>query len=313
MIESLTYKKIDKPTMVAWADSVAYLQRCPTTTFKPGLNILYGPNGSGKSTLLKMLANGLAAEQGGTSTVTQSWVGDLFGLIEDDIKVNFDIVHDGQPVMFFDARAKEGLMRGGFDDDFFNLGVANLMARGSAGQLVAGRMDRMLRVLTEDLTQTKEAEKATKSASNKKSAAQDGGTKHTARSARSFERAKPTKELVKQGFPQSIDWKITKQSVNSTWQKRLEQIEKRLAGQIPTGPRTMLFDEPESGFSLQWQAGLWNNVFSKVDPAKFQLIVATHSPFALRIPGAHYIEMDPGYMTQSEVAVATLMSRFAAK
>lgn len=312
MIESLTYKKIDKPTMVAWADSVAYLQRCPTTTFKPGLNILYGPNGSGKSTLLKMLANGLAAEQGGTSTVTQSWVGDLFGLIEDDIKVNFDIVHDGQPVMFFDARAKEGLMRGGFDDDFFNLGVANLMARGSAGQLVAGRMDRMLRVLTgeaelEKARLAQEQAEVIKKATSKQA-------KRTGRSASSFQRsARPPRPLVESGFPQQIQWRITKDSVNSFWQRRLEQAERLLAARIPAGPKTLLFDEPESGFSLPWQSGLWQNVFAQIDPQEFQVIIATHSPFALRIPGANYIEMEPGYMTQSEVAVATLMSRFAAK
>lgn len=312
MIESLTYKKIAKPAMVEWADSVAYLQRCPTTTFKPGLNILYGPNGSGKSTVLKMLATGLAAEQGGTSRVTQSWVGDMFEVIGQELKVNFDVIHDGQPIMYFDARATEGLKMGHFDDDFFNLGVANLTAKGSTGQLGAGRMDRMVRVLTGE-TELEKARLAQEQAEAIKKATPKQA-KRTGRSASSFQRsARPPRPLVESGFPQQIQWRITKDSVNSFWQRRLEQAERLLAARIPAGPKTLLFDEPESGFSLPWQSGLWQKVFAQIDPQEFQVIVATHSPFALRIPGANYIEMEPGYMTQSEVAVATLMSRFATK
>lgn len=87
-------------------------------------------------------------------------------------------------------------------------------------------------------------------------------------------------------------------------------MEALLSAKLPVGPKTMLFDEPESGFSLMWQAGVWKNIFSKVDPKEFQLIIATHSPFALQLPGAHYIEMQQGAILEAEVAVASLLSRF---
>lgn len=311
MIESLTYKKVEKPSQVAWADKVEYLQRNPTTQFKPGLNILYGANGSGKSTLLKMLALSLAAEQGGTSVVTHSWVSDMLGIRGDGPQLNFEVVHDGQPAMFFDARAKEGLVGGSFDDDFFNLGIFNTMAKGSTGQLGLHRISRMLNVLTGEAERAAQEDGRKKAnARAPKGAAADGKKPRT---SSSFKRkaAGEKHELIPNGFPQSIEWKIHRGASNETWTRRFAQIDALLAAKAPTGPKTLLFDEPESGYAMGWQAGLWKNIFSQVNPQEFQLIVATHSPFALRIPGANYIEMSPGYLQEAEVAIATLFNRFA--
>jgi hypothetical protein len=195
MIDSLTYKPLTDSAF-PWAAELDYFKKTPVTGFKPGLNVLFGGNGSGKSTVLQLLATALAAAQGGTSVVTSSWMHDLFGFGGSELKLPCELIHDGQPVMFFDARAKEGLIAGAFDDDFFSLGVANTMAKGSTGQLGLQRLDRLLRVLVDS----------------------DRGS------------------------------------------RRLELIEALLRASRPEGPKTLIFDEPESGFSLPWQAGLWHNV-----------------------------------------------------
>lgn len=285
MIESLTFHDVQDAEM-PWVAQLDYFKNNPVTQFKPGLNIVFGPNGSGKSTILQLLGLSLAAVQGGTSVVTQSWVQDVLGFSGSTLKLPCNVVHDGQPVMYFDARAQEGLIGGGFDDDFFSLGVANTMARGSTGQLGIRRMSRMLDVLLEKADTSEKGHKAAGS------------------------RAMKQKREEPAGFPAEIEWRLKRNSVNETWVNKLRVIEELLSAKCAVGPKTLLFDEPESGYSLPWQAGLWKNVFSKVDPEKFQVIVATHSPFALEIPNAHYIEMTPGYAHECFV---TLLAEMADK
>ncbi|KVP39545.1 AAA family ATPase [Burkholderia ubonensis] len=299
MIDSLTFKPLKGSTM-PWAAELDYFKKAPVTEFKPGLNILFGGNGSGKSTVLQLLATSLAAAQGGTSVVTASWMRDVLGFDNKSVQLPCELVHDGQPVMFFDARAKEGLIGGGFDDDFFNLGIANTMARGSTGQLGLRRVDRLLQVLVSKdcpTPQPPEPEPA------------DKPKRRGGRTAKSFERKEAIRSLVPDGFPAEIEWKVTRGSGTDHRNKRFDLVDELLRAKRPVGPKTLIFDEPESGFSLPWQAGLWHNVFGKVDPARFQVIVATHSPFALGIPGANYIEMSPGYVRECLTAAQRFVDR----
>lgn len=281
MIESLTMTNAAEAKL-SWAAGLDYFKKNPVTQFKPGLNIVFGPNGSGKSTLLELLGMSLAAVQGGTSVVTQSWMTDILGFGGSGLKLPCQVVHDGQPIMYFHARAQEGLIGGSFDDDFMDLGIANCMRKGSTGQLGMARMTRMLEVLMGETTATKVSPRK-----GKVSSAPD-----------------------KTGFPDEIVWKMSRASVNDVWKSRIAAIEAMLSASCPVGPKTLLFDEPESGYALPWQAGLWRNVFRRVDPEKFQVIVATHSPFALEIPGAHYIEMQPQYAHECFV---TLLAEMADK
>ncbi|MBU9200409.1 ATP-binding protein [Burkholderia multivorans] len=304
MIESLSYAPV-KEQLFPWAEKLDYLKQHPITQFKPGLNIIFGGNGSGKSTLLQMLATALAAEQGGTSVVTASWVRDLFRWGSNRIAWPFEVIHDGQPVMYFNARASEGLIGGGFDDDFFMLGVANTMTKGSAGQLVLHRATRLLEVIAPPRPES--AKKTTRKSAMDAAESTDtasAGTKRRPKTARDFERKAGHEPLVPRGFPDKIEWKTP---IANDAKKAV--VDALLAPKCAQGPRTLLLDEPESGYSLGWQAGLWNNVLSKVDPEKFQVIVATHSPFALGIKGANYIEMAPGYHGESMAAMLSLVQR----
>lgn len=258
MIESLKYVPKAENVM-PWADKIDYFKANPITTFKPGLNIVFGANGSGKSTLLKLMGLHLAAVQGGQSVVTQSWISDVFGFSSSEVKLPCDVVHDGQPIMYHDARTVVGLFAGAaFDDDFFNLGVEACMAKGSVGQLSMHHVTRLLNVLV----------------------AENLGRGFAA------------------GFPKEVEWRYPRTSTEKSVAARIAAVETLMAARCAKGPLTLLLDEPESGFSMPWQAAIWRNILAKVDPEKFQVIVATHSPFALGIKGAHYVEMTPEYTFQ---------------
>jgi len=303
MIESFEYFKpanSSEKSAFPWADEIDFFKQNKKIEFKPGLNILFGGNGSGKSTLLQMMGTSLAAVQGGRSCVTSLWLSEVFvGLGSQQPAIPGKLIHDGQPIMYSDARAKEGLLGGGFDDDFFDMGLENTLRRGSTGQLGLTRLDRMLSVLREGQEQQQEEAK--------KTVKRKSGTPVCAKGL-SRDQKKTTRKNKNIGFPESIEFKVSR-NVNSYWEPRLKVVDEMLAAKIERGPRTLLFDEPESGFSFDWQDRLWRGVFERVDPSKFQVIIATHSPFALSIPGANYIEMEPGYIGQSTNALKELIKR----
>jgi hypothetical protein len=51
---------------------------------------------------------------------------------------------------------------------------------------------------------------------------------------------------------------------------------------------------------LLWQARLWELLARPDIAQKFQVIVATHSAFALGIAHANYIDFEPGVRAESE-------------
>lgn len=298
MIKQLSFTPCPDMLM-PWTRELSYFKENPVTQFQPGLNIVFGGNGSGKSSLLQMLALSLAAKQGGSSVVTSSWVSEVFGYTGASCRLPCDVTHDGQPLMFMDARASEGLIAGSFDDDFFEMGLANTLTKGSTGELVISRLNRLLEVLV-----------APPEASDTGNPSCDGEAgKRKGTTLKDLSRKEGRKSLVPSGFPEKIEWRIPLKGSSASVQDRIDGVAALLRAKCDKGPRTLIFDEPESGFSLPWQAALWQNIFSKVDPTRFQVIVATHSPFALHIPGARYIELTPGYLRQSENAVRALLAR----
>lgn len=274
MFESIHFKGLAQSALFGYAKDVPFFKDRKELAFKPGLNILFGPNGCGKSTVLNILAQSLAAAQGGVSTVTQDHVSntvDMYaalrqrdgskGAMKD--KIGLLVRHDGQPVVYSDPRKAVGVTGGSFDDDFMERGIAEAMgsARRSHGQLSLSRSDTALAVL-----------------------------------------------LGKAAHPQTIVSKLNKKTVNDQWVKALELVETRLGASVERGQPSVLLDEPEANFSLVWQSRLWS-LLSQADVAqKHQVIVASHSPFALGIAHANYIEFEPGYL---EEALAALKSNFA--
>lgn len=64
---------------------------------------------------------------------------------------------------------------------------------------------------------------------------------------------------------------------------------------IPAGPKTLLLDEPDRSLDLDTQFQVWREGILRGPLSQHQIIVATHSPFATRVPGAHYIDLSPDY------------------
>lgn len=304
MIEGFDYKcslAAKEGCAFPWVAESEFLKKDRSISFKPGLNIIFGPNGSGKSSLLQMMGMTMAAVQGGRSCVTSSWIYDLVGFHGKEHGIPGKLRHDGQPIMYFDARAKEGIVGGSFDDDFFSLGFENSMRRGSTGQLVLARLDRMLSILR-GAPVVGEVPSATTTKPKKKTSGAPVSKRNPGRRA-----SESTSNASIHSFPTEIEYKVTRGD-NSVWAAKLKILEGLFIASISPGPKTMLFDEPESGFSIDWQARFWSGLRDKVNPQEFQVIVATHSPFALGIEGANYIEMEEGYIKQSKNALRDLVS-----
>lgn len=73
-----------------------------------------------------------------------------------------------------------------------------------------------------------------------------------------------------------------------------------LAGLSPSpscekGLKTLLMDEPGQSLDLPSQEKLWDTLARQ---KRYQIIVATHSPFALFVPGATYVDISKGYLEE---------------
>ncbi|KWU19047.1 AAA family ATPase [Burkholderia cenocepacia] len=91
--------------------------------------------------------------------------------------------------------------------------------------------------------------------------------------------------------------------VNSSWKSALEIVQQRMMATIDLGQHTILLDEPEANFSILWQHAVWKLLGDPKVAETYQIIVASHSVFALGIPHAHYIDLKPGYVDEATVAL----------
>lgn len=111
------------------------------------------------------------------------------------------------------------------------------------------------------------------------------------------------------------DWMISSSlqgGVNSLWEKRIEAAKEYFRGDGTGGPVTIIMDEPESYLSIPMQIRLWHLLGeSAFRYDNLQVIVATHSPFALEVKTANYIEMERGYLSECLKAVISFDSRVA--
>lgn len=206
-------------------------------TFKPGLNIIFSENGSGKSTILNLLAESMAAKQGGYSCVTEVWHYE----VNEKMK-GVEILHDGQPVVYFNPRDTIGLILGAFDDDFMVEGVKILHLKESTGFTTMNKMMKILNMFND-----------------------------------------------KEDMLKSIKYKMSEKYVS-------QNVKDILKGSQEKQQLTFLMDEPESGLAIHVQ----NNLFRMIDKAakekNIQIIMATHSLFALSCKEANFIELNEGYI-----------------
>jgi len=86
---------------------------------------------------------------------------------------------------------------------------------------------------------------------------------------------------------------------NDLWQEYRRVAQEQLRPTIDKGQVTIILDEPDRSLDIDHAHSLWTEqIPTVVEAGKIQLIVATHSTFALRFEGAHYIELNPGYLEE---------------
>jgi len=270
---------------LAQSESFKYAQNLPwfkdrhEITFKPGLNIFLGPNGSGKSTVLKMLGDGLCATQGGVSAVTT-----------DVLSSQIDMMSSlGARLRNPSAQVPEMTDRIGLKIVHDGQPVVYCDPRRTVG-ISGGALD-------DDFMDAGVIEAMT---SHRRSHGE-----------LALYRVNPALAMLngKTKFPEHIQRLVRRDQVNDRWQMALDLLETRLQARMELGQPTILLDEPESNYSLVWQSRLWD-ILARPDVAdRFQIIVASHSAFALGIGHAHYVEMTPGFRDEAEGA---LRARFRA-
>ena len=284
MIESIKFKRLkipasrsqSQPPHGAWAmDLPEIAARGGEITFKPGLNILFGPNGCGKSTIINTIAAHMLALKSGESVISLDSIHETLGSSALSIgsrrgqtptPVAADVRHDGQPVVLGSAGK---LLIGGdrsFDTDF-------LKGYGIKDGIVEG-------------------------------AVRTHGSRTLAMSQAPL-RALLGQKTMPEAVPVASN--ARRDRLNSTWQTMYDIAAKLLEPTISRGQKTVLLDEPDSHLSLLMQASIWRDIIGAPASAdRCQIIIATHSPFALAVPHANLIGLPQSYAMDCREAIGRL-------
>jgi len=259
---------VDKDkTCIKWWTKVEAFKRRTVFKFKPGLNILWAPNGHGKTTLLLAIARMLHAEQGRNTTITQQSLTELFGFGMRSFRRGSDkMTHEE----LAEEEFKSGLLpvHDGQSVMYFDPGHAVGLSRGGAA-------------FDEDFFMEGVGSLASRGSAGETTLQRMNGIFAVF--------------LGKAPWP-DIKYTMERRGVNDLWGTRIDVVAEFLKGTIPKGQPTILLDEPDRSLDIPYQFGIWRAL--PRDSKNFQIIVATHSLFALNIPGAHYIDMKKGYLKQ---------------
>lgn len=113
----------------------------------------------------------------------------------------------------------------------------------------------------------------------------------------SFLSAKPTK----------VRYAISKTKLSGSWEKLWDIGTESLANVTVDGEpqQVILLDEVDRSLDFAKQHEVWRELREMAKTT--QIIIASHSPFAVSAPGAHYIETTPDYLSASRQALHLLM------
>jgi predicted ATPase len=79
-----------------------------------------------------------------------------------------------------------------------------------------------------------------------------------------------------------------------------------LEGSLPKTKPTIILDEPDISLDLKKQYSLYKNMAATFS-RRSQIILTSHSPFAANLPGATYIDLQPGYLEECRGVIKKLM------
>lgn len=273
MFQKIDLTKLGHSDAFKYAENLPWFQGRQEITFKPGLNIFLGRNGSGKSTVLKMLGDGLCATQSGISAVTTEVISSQIDMMS---SIGARLRNPSAPVSEMTDRIGLSLVHDGQP-------VVYCDPRRTAG--ISGG------ALPDDMVDAGIIEAMT--------------VHRRSHGELALYRVNPALAMLngKVEFPDRIQRMVQRDQINDRWQMALDLLEARLQARVEKGQPTILLDEPETNYSLVWQARLWD-ILARPDVAdRFQIIVASHSAFALGIAHAHYVEMTPGFRDEAEDAL----------
>jgi len=112
--------------------------------------------------------------------------------------------------------------------------------------------------------------------------------------------------------PKSVSYKLKSSQVTPefkpVWTAAVEALKNGVARKGVAKQQVILLDEVDLNLDFAHQAAVWAQLRELANEGNHQIIVASHSVFAVNVPGAHYIETSPGYLKDSRQALKLLMN-----
>lgn len=111
--------------------------------------------------------------------------------------------------------------------------------------------------------------------------------------------------------PEKTKFKITAKKCTEEQLPLFEVATESLSNVVETKghkrQQVVLLDEVDRSLDFTKQASVWKQIRALVDD-NYQVIIASHSPWAAVQPEAHYIETTPGYLDRTRRALGVLLS-----
>lgn len=234
-----------------------------TFKFTSGINVLYGPNGCGKSTVLGMAAAYCGCKlQGGWSTFVEPSI------------ANRETPYPDRCCTLSPGQCKATVAWDGTPTFLHKSSVSDAPVTSFDDYYSDGIMSQFEKLAIGKQTSTGQMRVV-----------------HIKKLVAQLEACFGYNDLLSKPNPR-------RSTVNIVWEKAMDDFTAYAASKSLKGPITVILDEPDRSFDIDNQWKLWNSVIPHIG-RKFQVIVATHSPFALACPNVVVIDMLPGYAQKS--------------
>ena len=234
------------------------LKKINKIEFKPGINLIFARNGTGKSTILDILSYCLHARQNYSSHITRKSCDDLFEKLANWPILLSDYDNPKSNIPDLLKIEHDGQALHYFDPE-------HLVGLQHAGREFDFDFDMKVGM---------------------KSKVGSSGEQILMRLENFFNNTET-----------EIKYKQTLETCRNSWKGEIKEpvISKLLTPSIDPGQITYILDEPTRSLDSYHEAAFWDLIDKSRDK---QIIIVTHSPYALFLKDVNYIELTPGYIEQ---------------